>query len=196
LSEDLAAKAGRCGRRIQAARRRPTSYYLLMDHTPESTVLHIARKRLVEDYPEQIRTCLDALTDEQLWWRPNEHSNAVGNLVVHLAGSNRYYLEHVIGGHEDVRNRAAEFAMRGGRSKAELRKHWDDSVRSTERALHAFNPSRLTESTERTGKTTTFAQILLHVSHHNAVHMGQIVYIAKQLNPTAIDDIWMKMRGR
>jgi uncharacterized damage-inducible protein DinB len=167
-----------------------------MDYTLESTVLHIVKTRLVKDYPAQVRTCLDALTDEQLWWRPNEHSNAVANLVVHLAGSNRYYVDHVIGGREDVRNRAAEFAMRGGRTKAELQKLWDDSVASTGRALDGFDPSRLMETTERTGKTTTFAQILLHVSHHNGVHMGQIVYIAKQLNPTAIDDIWMKMRGR
>jgi uncharacterized damage-inducible protein DinB len=167
-----------------------------MDRTLASTVLHIVRKRLVTDYPGQIRTCLDALSDEQLWWRPNEHSNSVANLIVHVAGSNRYYFDHVIAGHEDLRKRAAEFALRGGRSKAELRKLWDESVSSTERALDMFDASRLTETTERTGKTTTFAQILLHVSHHNGVHMGQIVYIAKQLNPAAIDDIWMKMRGR
>ena len=167
-----------------------------MDRTLESTVLHMVRTRLVRDYPEQIRTCMDALSDEQLWWRPNEHSNAVGNLVIHLAGSNRYYFDHVIGGQEDLRNRAAEFAVRGGRTKAELRKHWDDSTASTERALEGFQPSRLMDTTERTGKKTTFLQILLHVSHHNGVHVGQIVYIAKQLNPTAIDDIWMKTRGR
>lgn len=167
-----------------------------MDRTVDSTVLHIVKTRLVRDYPEQIRTCMQALTDEQLWWRPNEHSNSVANLIVHLAGSNRYYFDHVIGGRDDVRNRAAEFALRGGRTKAVLQKQWDESVASTERALETLDPSRLTETTERTGKTTTLLQILLHVSHHNGVHMGQIVYIAKQLNPTAIDDIWMKMRGR
>jgi uncharacterized damage-inducible protein DinB len=167
-----------------------------MDRTLDSTVLHVVKTRLVRDYPEQIRTCMEALTDEQLWWRPNEHSNAIANLVVHLAGSNRYYFDHVIGRREDLRNRAAEFALRGGRTKAELQKEWNESVASTERALDAVDPSRLMETTERTGKTTTLLQILLHVSHHNGVHLGQIVYIAKQLNPTAIDDIWMKMRVR
>jgi uncharacterized damage-inducible protein DinB len=167
-----------------------------MDRTLESTVLHIVKTRLVNDYPEQIRTCLEALTDEQLWWRPNEHSNSVANLVIHLAGSNRYYFDHIVGGQDDVRNRAGEFAVRGGRTRAELRAHWDESVASTSRALDAFDAGRLMETTERTGKRTTFVQILLHVSHHNAVHMGQIVYVAKQLNPTAIDDIWMKMRLR
>jgi uncharacterized damage-inducible protein DinB len=167
-----------------------------MNRTLDSTILHIVKTRLVNDYPEQIRTAVAALSDEQLWWRPNEHSNAVANLLLHLAGSNRYYMEHVIGGREDVRNRAAEFAARGGRTKSELQKHWDDSVASTARALEGFDSLQLMDTTERTGKPTTFLQILLHVSNHNAVHMGQIVYIAKQLNPAAIDDIWMKMRGR
>jgi uncharacterized damage-inducible protein DinB len=166
-----------------------------MDRTLESTVLHIVRTRLVKDYPAQIDICLDALSEEQLWWRPNEQSNSVANLIIHLAGSNRYYMQHVLGGAEDCRQRASEFAARGGRSKGELRQHWTDSVVSTERALAAFEPARMMETTERTGKTTTYAQILLHVSHHNAVHLGQIVYIAKQLNPLAIDDIWMKTRG-
>jgi uncharacterized damage-inducible protein DinB len=167
-----------------------------MDRGLESTALHIVKTRLVKDYPAQIRIAMDALTDEQLWWRPNEHSNSVANLVVHLAGSNRFYFDHVIGGKDDVRNRAAEFAQRGGKAKPDLQKVWDESVASTERALNAFEPSRLMETTERTGKTTTFLQILLHVSHHNGVHMGQIVYIAKQLNPMAIDDIWMKLREK
>ena len=166
-----------------------------MERSVDSTVLHIVKTRLVRDYPAQIRTCIDALTDEQLWWRPNEHSNAVGNLIVHLAGSNRYYLDHVLGGREDLRNRSAEFAIRGGRSKPELRKVWDDSVAATGQALDAIDPSRLMDTTDRGGKQTTVLQVLLHVSHHNSVHMGQIVYIAKQLNPTAIDDIWMKSRS-
>jgi uncharacterized damage-inducible protein DinB len=167
-----------------------------MQRTLESTVLHIVRTRLVNDYPEQIRTCLNALTDEQLWWRPNEHSNAVANLLIHLAGSNRFYFEHVLANQDDGRNRAAEFAARGGWTKPELLKHWEGSVASTSRALDAFDPARLGETTERTGKRTTYLQVLLHVSHHNAVHVGQIVYIAKQLNPAAIDDIWMKARNK
>jgi uncharacterized damage-inducible protein DinB len=167
-----------------------------MDRTIDSTVLHMVKTRLVKDYPGQINVCLDALDEGQLWWRPNDKSNSIANLVIHLAGSNRYYLEHVVGGQPDARDRAAEFAARGGTTKAQLQRHWTDSVASTERALDGFDPARLMDTTERTGKTTTFLQVLLHVSHHNSVHMGQIVYIAKQLVPAAIDDIWMKMRTR
>jgi uncharacterized damage-inducible protein DinB len=166
-----------------------------MDRTLESTVLHVVRTRLVKDFPAQIDVCLRALSDDQLWWRANEQSNSVANLVIHLAGSNRYYLEHVLDGQEDRRDRDAEFAARGSRSGAELREHWAASVVSTARVLESLDASRLMETTDRTGKPTTIAQLLLHVSHHNAVHLGQIVYVAKQFNARAIDDIWRKLRA-
>jgi uncharacterized damage-inducible protein DinB len=167
-----------------------------MERTLESTILHTARTRLVKEFPGQITACLDALDDRQLWWRPNEQSNSVANLLLHLSGSNRYYLGHVIGGEPDDRNRDAEFAARGEHSKADVSRIWDATVALTDRTLGALDPSRMMETTERTGKTTTFAQIVLHVTHHNAVHVGQIVYVTKQLRPGALDDIWRKMRAR
>ena len=66
----------------------------------------------------------------------------------------------------------------------------------TEDVLNGFDPSRMMETTDRTGKVTTFAQVLLHVTHHNAVHMGQIVWITKMLHPGALDEVSMTMRGR
>jgi uncharacterized damage-inducible protein DinB len=161
-----------------------------------STLLHVTRTRLLRDYPEQINACLDALTDEHIWWRPNEQANAVANLVLHLAGSNRYYLEQVIGGRDVGRNRAAEFAARGGHSKAQLVETWEQARRAAERVLDTVEPSQLAQTTDRTGKVTTYAQILLHVTHHNAAHMGQIVWITKMLRPGVLDDIWMKQSAR
>jgi hypothetical protein len=43
---------------------------------------------------------------------------------------------------------------------------------------------------------TTVAQVLLHVSHHNAIHTGQILWITKMLQPGTINDIGIKMRAR
>ncbi len=165
-----------------------------MQRTLESTVLHVSRNRLLHDYPGQIAACLDVLTDQQAWWRPNERANSVGNLVLHLAGSNRHYFAHVLAGEVDRRDRDAEFAARGGHTVAELRRHWEDSLSAVARVLETLDASRLMDTTDRTGKTTTVAQVLLHVTHHNAVHLGQIVWVTKMQQPGTIDDIWMKMR--
>ena len=167
-----------------------------MTYSLESTLLHLARTRLLQDYPGQIDACLEVLDDEDVWWRPNEQANAVGNLVLHLSGSNRYYLEQVIGGRDTERDRDGEFAARGGYSKAQLTALWDETRGIAEGVLNGLEPSQMVQTTERTGKPTTYAQILLHVTHHNAAHMGQIVWITKMRRAGALDDIWMKMRSR
>ena len=167
-----------------------------MERDLNSTLLHLTRVRLTQDYPAQIAACLDVLTDDQLWWRPNEQTNAVANLVVHLSWSNRYYLEQVIGGRDIGRNRDAEFAARDGYPKPVLLDTWRSSLRITEEILAGLEPARLMETTDRTGKVTTYAQLLLHVTHHNAAHMGQIVWITKMLQPGAIDELWMTSRAR
>lgn len=166
-----------------------------MAHSLESTILHAARKRLLNDYPQQIRTCLDSLNDDEVWWRGNESSNAIGNLIVHLCGSNRYYLVSGIAGRELARDRDAEFAERTHIPRDELRNRYDMMVAECETVLGALSPDDMAVETDRTGKPgTTFAQILLHVTHHNAVHMGQIVYATKMLKEGSIKDLWMKMR--
>jgi uncharacterized damage-inducible protein DinB len=166
-----------------------------MPHALDSTILHVSRTRLTNDYPEQIRACLRSLTDDEIWWRPNEKANAVGNLVIHLCGSNRFYLVHAIGGRDFARDRDAEFAERTRVPGTELMRRLDEMVRDCDEVLAQLTPDRMLETTDRTGKEgTTFAQILLHVSHHNAVHMGQIVYATKLLREGAIDELWRKGR--
>ena len=167
-----------------------------MERTLDSTLLHIVRTRLNDDYPGQISACLEALAEDQIWWRPNEQANAVGNLVLHLIGSNHYYLEHVIDGRALHRDRDAEFTARSTRSRAELQVDWAASVKASRDVLDRLEPSQMTQVTERTGRSSTFSQILLHVTHHNAAHMGQIVWITKLLQPGVLDDLWMKMRSR
>jgi uncharacterized damage-inducible protein DinB len=162
---------------------------------PEPAVLATARLRLTHDYPMEIGACLDVLDDEQVWWRPNEDANSVANLVLHLAGSNHFYFEHVIAGQELRRDRDAEFTARATHSRAELIDLWQASVRSTAAVLDAFDATRLSEISENTGKPLTLEWILLHVTHHNAIHMGQIVATTKMLRAGAIRDLWKRTRA-
>ena len=36
--------------------------------------------------------CLNQLSDEELWWRPTEQMNAVGNIVLHVCGNLRQWI--------------------------------------------------------------------------------------------------------
>jgi len=160
-----------------------------MDGSLGTEFLQIVRAGLLNEYPRQVRACLQALDDEDVWWRPNEQSNAVGNLVLHVSASNRYYLEHVIGGEADVRDRDAEFAARGTVTKAHLERIWADTESRVTRVMNTLSPERLAETTDRSGRVSSFARVLLHVTHHNATHVGQIIWITKLRRPGVLHEL-------
>ena len=74
--------------------------------------LEFSRWKLLDEYWPRLRSSVGLLTDEQVWWRPNDASNSVGNLVLHLDGNVRQWLIASFSGADDARNRPAEFAER------------------------------------------------------------------------------------
>ena len=157
-----------------------------MPETVDPFLLQHLTHRLVNEFPPQVERCLEVLDEEDLWWRPHEQSNAVGNLVLHLSGSNRHFLEHVIGGEPFVRDRDAEFAARG-RSKADVLQIWLDVARRVEKVLRALTPERLMQPTS--DRNRPVVDVLLHVTHHNALHIGQIVWVTKLRRPGTIHEL-------
>ena len=164
-----------------------------MDDTG-GTFLRMARSRLVVHLPAQIRTCLEALNDDMVWWRANDQSNAIGNLVLHCAGSTRHYIGHVVGGHDFVRDRDAEFAERTQIPRADLLARLDVAMREADTVLSSFDPNRLLDMTDREATPTGYMQVIgLQLVHYSA-HTGQIAFATKMLKTDAIDDIWRRTR--
>jgi len=50
-----------------------------------------SRAFLSQDYLPKIERCMVQLTEAQIWSRGNNASNSIGNLLLHLAGSSRYW---------------------------------------------------------------------------------------------------------
>jgi uncharacterized damage-inducible protein DinB len=160
-----------------------------MDDVSRAVIQEI-RDRLTRGFPQQVRACLDSLSDEQVWWRPNPASNSVGNLVLHLCGSTRHFLGRAVGGTDYRRDRPAEFAEKGPIPRERLRATLEETV--AERVLASLGPARLQEVTDRAGEPFTVLNLLLRTSHHWAVHVGQMVYAAKALREGVFDELWMK----
>jgi hypothetical protein len=159
----------------------------------EGVALNTLRKRLTEIFPAQIKECLDKLSDEQIWWKPNDQSNSVGNLILHLSGSIRHYLCHAIGGFEYDRDRPAEFGETGPIPKDALLSTFDETIRQVGATFDSFNPSRLLEpGTQPSYYPTIFDQIY-GVSVHLAIHAGQIIYVTKMLQAGAINELWIRV---
>ena len=157
-------------------------------------MLHEVRTRLVEHYPAQIRACLDVLSEDQIWSRPDPAANAVGNLVLHLCGSTRHFLGRAVGGTDYVRDRPAEFAERGPVAASALRRALDETVAESAAVLDTLTPERLLETSDRAGEPFTVVNLLLRASHHWAVHTGQIVYATKTLRPGAFEELWKRTK--
>lgn len=161
------------------------------EHRMNELALAALRSRITRVFPAQIRTALESLTDEQVWWRPNEESNSIGNIVLHLAGSLNHFLNRNIGGIEYTRDRAAEFAERREIPKSELLALFDEMVARAEHTFDVLTPERLDDPSPEPKMHTIVLEDLMNVLAHLANHAGQIVWIAKMLHAGEIDDVWI-----
>lgn len=155
-------------------------------------VLDALRKRITSILPMQIRSCVEELSDEQLWWRPNEEANSVGNLVLHVSGSMRHYLSRGVGGIDYNRDRPAEFSERGPLTRQQLLETFDETIAQAERVFAALDGSRLVENTDEQDYVPTVFDSIFNISIHLATHTGQVVYITKLLKEGAVDELWIR----
>jgi len=154
--------------------------------------LESLRNRITRVFPAQVRKCLEQLDDEQIWWRPNESSNSVGNLVLHLAGSLNLYLNRLIGGIPYTRDREAEFAERRHLPRAELLAAFDEMVANAEKTFDGITVERLGDPSPDAPKNLVVFEDIISICAHIASHTGQILWITKMLHEGSLDEVWMK----
>jgi uncharacterized damage-inducible protein DinB len=140
-----------------------------------------ARKYLREDYLPKIERCLEKLSDEQIWWRPNSESNSIGNLLLHLSGNVHQWIVSGLGGEADHRERQAEFEQRSVITRSKLLTRLRETLEDVDRVLDGFNEERLLENFQIQGCDVTALQAIFHVTEHFSMHTGQIIYLTKVL---------------
>ena len=138
-----------------------------------------SRRRLLGESIPRLRKCMDQLTVEELWYRPNENSNSVGNLVLHLCGNVRQWLIAALGRQPDVRQRQQEFDERGPLPHAHLHELLDQLEKDIEKTLNQLTPSDLEQSYSVQGFAENGVSILVHVVEHFSYHVGQCTYFVK-----------------
>lgn len=146
-----------------------------------SLFLAFSRAKLGTQYWPRLRTCVESLTDEQIWWRPNAASNSVGNLVLHLNGNLRQWLVNSFEHREDRRDRPAEFAAQGDITGAELLSRLGATVEEAIAVLDRLTEDELTAPYEIQGYHVTGLDAVYQVIEHFGLHYGQIAYVTKML---------------
>lgn len=139
---------------------------------------------LTGEYLPKIERCLDQLNDEQIWWRANEESNSIGNLVLHLCGNARQWIVCGLGSEPDTRKRDSEFAQRDPVARAELLQLLRSTVGDVESVLRNLPPSTLLQKRTIQGSEVEVLEGIFHVTEHFSMHTGQIIMLTKILTAT------------
>ena len=140
-----------------------------------------AREFLRDEYLPKIESCLEKLTEEQVWWRPNPESNSIGNLLLHLSGNARQWIVCGLGEEADDRVRQAEFDERRTIPRDELLARLKATVKAVDNTLAFFEPDRLLDRFNIQGSEVTALAAIFHVTEHFSMHTGQIILLTKQL---------------
>jgi hypothetical protein len=137
------------------------------------------RNRLMNQYWPRIQKCVAELTEQDVWWRPHETNNSVGNLILHLIGNLRQFVLATIGGAPDTRNRDLEFGSRVLISKEALLNELERTLIESDRVLAQFDSSRLLDRAMLQNRERPYLEVLAIVVEHFSLHTGQIIYIMK-----------------
>ncbi|HEY4652864.1 MAG TPA: DinB family protein [Cyclobacteriaceae bacterium] len=135
----------------------------------------------MEENTSKIRKCLEALTDEDVWQRPNDASNSVGNQLLHLCGNITQYILSALGREPDNRQRDLEFSADGGMTKNELLARLELTVSKAVTVIKNIKEDELLPPRSVQGFSYSAIGIIIHVVEHYSYHTGQIIFWTKLL---------------
>lgn len=141
---------------------------------------------LGDEYRTKLRAAVEALPASKLWWRPNDASNSVGNLLLHLAGNVQQWIVDGVGGAQHVRDRPGEFNAREGDDASTLLANLERVVDDAVRVIQALRAEDLPQRRTIQGRDVTVLEAVLHVTEHFSMHLGQVIYVVKSVAPGSI----------
>jgi hypothetical protein len=146
-----------------------------------SLFLEFSRAKLLEQYWPRLRTCVESLTDEQVWWRPNDSTNSIGNIILHLNGNVKQWLVASFKRLEDRRDRPAEFSQRAAISGTALLAQLGSTMTEASEVLSDIKEADLLAPFEIQGYHVSGLDAVYQVVEHFGLHYGQILYITKMI---------------
>ena len=135
----------------------------------------------IEEYTTKLFSCFEELGEADIWRRPNESSNSIGNIILHLYGNIRQYAISSLGNKPDTRERDKEFAARGGYTKEELKTKLASTINEAIEIIKKADENSLLQVRSVQGFTMSGIAIIIHVTEHYSYHTGQLIFWTKLL---------------
>lgn len=144
-------------------------------------VVHAAIEELRE-CRKMIFHCVRQLSPSQIWSRPDEDQNAIGNLLLHLEGNLRQWIVVGLSESTDLRNRSREFSERDQIPAADLQTRLDRCVEDAIAVLNRMTvPTELLRPRRIQGFDVHGVAAIQHAVSHFRGHTQEIVGRTRQL---------------
>jgi uncharacterized damage-inducible protein DinB len=153
----------------------------------QTDVTELVRKSLIDELEtlrDEVRQAADSLTDQQLWQKPIEPGNSVGNLILHLTGNLNHFIGAQLGGTGYVRDRDREFSGDQRVPRESLLANMDKAVTTFRKVVSGLSADQLA-ATHPTEKFGSVLKTLVHLVAHFALHRGQVSYILRMIKSPA-----------
>ena len=150
------------------------------------TAMIALSRRYLREYLTKIRLVVSVLDERVVWARPNEGSNSIGNLMLHLAGNARQWIVSGVGGARDVRDRQSEFDQRAPLSITMLIDRLEQTISDVDRVLASLTTADLQTRRVIQANDVSVLEAVYHVVEHFSMHTGQIILLAKADQPDRV----------
>jgi uncharacterized damage-inducible protein DinB len=153
-----------------------------------SSVLSGGLSHQCERVRRRIHLLIEPLSHDELWRKPYPYGNSVGHLLLHLTGNLNHYIGAEIAGSGYARDRPKEFTDDSMRAKWDVLQAFDQAVDGVLASLADQAEADWTAPYTAVGaddvkdRLTIFVRCAAHLDHH----MGQMIYLCKELSRTAI----------
>ena len=140
-----------------------------------------------ENIGAKARKWVDPLSNEQFWRNPYGYGNSVGHLLLHLTGNLSYYIGTQIAATGYVRNRDREFTEADRPSKEDVLRNFDRAIQLVVDTVCKQSAENWSDSysAERSKEKTRFG-IILSCAAHADHHLGQIIYLSRELSAATV----------
>lgn len=135
----------------------------------------------------QLHKWVDPLSNEQFWRKPYPYGNSVGHLVLHMTGNLNYYIGARVAETGYVRDREREFTDKQPPPKEQALRAFDRTmamVTATIRKQSAADWGKPYTAEREPEAAADRFQIFVRCAGHAYHHVGQIVYLSRELART------------
>ena len=125
---------------------------------------------------------MQQVSDSGLFWHENEESNSIALIVKHMSGNmvSRWTNFLSMDGEKEDRDRDNEFVLHFS-GRPEVMECWERGWRVFQQELDTLTGTDLLQTVTIRGEEHSVIEAIERQMYHYSYHVGQIVYIAKQL---------------